>query len=314
MTVKKILFCLTLILLTAILDLPQNVHSQGETAYDVINAVNQLRAQTGLEPYTIDPWLMTYAQDHADYLAEIQTGTHVHWDGTMSWDYGIHENVASGDQGYVTAAVAVFEVWVDWGHRHIMTDYASGEIGAGIAYDAVNNQMYYTLNIRPVAGVATLASVQNTSASFIPYLTSTPDEIGWLFHVVASGDTLWSIAVSYGVTVDEIRRLNPNLGDSNTIYIGQKLLVGSASTLQAVTATVSPLPITGTPRPTNTQVTKPTLSAQTLTAFPSPTGSPVLTATENPQSKTSIGLIVLIVISLIGVSLIAWKGFQRSQR
>jgi len=49
-----------------------------------------------------------------------------------------------------------------------------------------------------------------------------------LFHEVKRGDTLYQISRKYGITVDEIRRLN-NLTKSQTIQPGQKLLVNPGS-------------------------------------------------------------------------------------
>ena len=47
--------------------------------------------------------------------------------------------------------------------------------------------------------------------------------IGEVWHIVAAGDTLWSISRRYGVTVDQIRRLN-NL-QSDLIGVGWRLRV-----------------------------------------------------------------------------------------
>ena len=44
------------------------------------------------------------------------------------------------------------------------------------------------------------------------------------YHKVVRGDTLYSISKKYGLSVDEIRRLN-NLNDSKPIQPGQKLMV-----------------------------------------------------------------------------------------
>ena len=51
--------------LTIALGAPRNAPS----AYDVIAAVNNLRASYGLPPYDVDPILMMAAQTQADYLA-----------------------------------------------------------------------------------------------------------------------------------------------------------------------------------------------------------------------------------------------------
>ena len=48
-------------------------------------------------------------------------------------------------------------------------------------------------------------------------------------YTVKSGDSLWAIAKRYGITVDELKRAN-NL-TSNTLSIGQKLIIPSKETL-----------------------------------------------------------------------------------
>jgi LysM repeat protein len=47
-----------------------------------------------------------------------------------------------------------------------------------------------------------------------------------VIHQVQSGQSLWSIAIKYGVKIDSIRRLN-NISPEGTIYMGQKLIIKS---------------------------------------------------------------------------------------
>src|SRR5690606_22581644 len=47
---------------------------------------------------------------------------------------------------------------------------------------------------------------------------------GGVIHVVQKGETLWTIARRYGLSVDELVRLN-ELSDPNRIVVGQKLVI-----------------------------------------------------------------------------------------
>ncbi len=49
------------------------------------------------------------------------------------------------------------------------------------------------------------------------------------YHEVSRGETLYRISKKYGISIDELRRLN-NLNQNQTIYPGQKLLVTADGT------------------------------------------------------------------------------------
>lgn len=50
-----------------------------------------------------------------------------------------------------------------------------------------------------------------------------PTEEVW--HTVARGDTLWAIAVRYGVEAGQVIRLNPQLKNPNIIMVGERVRV-----------------------------------------------------------------------------------------
>lgn len=91
-----------------------------------------------------------------------------------------------------------------------------------------------------------------------PLPTPTPRPDGAVIHVVAEGDTLFGIALQYGVTVEQILQLNAgSIGPDNLIVAGQELVISVPAGLQPTatptataaitlpTATATPTPQTG---------------------------------------------------------------------
>jgi hypothetical protein len=209
--------------------------AQGGLAGDLISTINALRASQGLAPYTVDAQLMAMAQQHSSYQASIRTSTHLHSNGLNPPKLGIVENVAGGTVGGLTAQIIVYEIWADPVHMKTMTGYPTGTMGVGVADDGEFD--YVTLEVRP-AGASTGSSGSSgatnnptpfTPIPVVPLATMTPRPDGNIFHEVGYGQTLWAIALAYGVTVDQLRAWNNLPADSNEIYAGQMLLVRPAS-------------------------------------------------------------------------------------
>ena len=106
--------------------------------------------------------------------------------------------------------------------------------GAGIAVSG--DTMYLILDVAAYwgdagktpwptsSGYGVPGSPGGVSQYIAPVKIATPLADGSLIHQVQSGQSLWSIAIKYGVKIDEIRRLN-NISPDGTIYIGQKLIM-----------------------------------------------------------------------------------------
>lgn len=267
---RRAIPALSLLLAALILSalFPRAARAQSESGYDIITQVNALRAAQGLEAYTVDSGLMAYAQQHSQYQADTQNSTHQHSDGSYAWGIGLNENIAVGSAGFMSPYIAVYQIWQDWVHLEPMIGYTSGQAGAGVALGADGN-VYYTLNVRAGAPVAQSTSVpqqtplrSQVTAPFVPLITNTPNPEGVIIHIVGPGESLWGIAVSYGVTMDAIRGLNGMAASDTTIYEGQRLVIRTG--VQALS-----------PTPTGAQPTSPTPP-------PSPTPTPTRTPTRAP--------------------------------
>lgn len=225
-----------------------SARSQVPTGYDLIAAVNALRAHHGLPAYHVDPLLMLSAQMQADYLASQAPGPvsgHVGPGGTdadaralaVGFPYvqglDINENWAA--MPVEMSFTEIFNtVWSDAAHQHTMLHQRGQLAGAGIAI--AGDTMYLILDVAAYWGDAgktpwptssaygATGGTSGISQYIAPVKVATPQADGSIVHQVQSGQSLWSIAIKYGVKIDTIRALN-HIAPDEMIYIGQKLLV-----------------------------------------------------------------------------------------
>lgn len=305
-------------------------------AYSLIAAVNALRISYGLTPYNVNPILMGTAQSHAEYMSRNGVShdeggiTFAERLGNAGYPLGVFrsENISAGMNQSVEATVLQWQG--DDLHWHTMMSPDLTEIGAGVAI--VNGYVYYTIDCATPLGAKpppanTLAPGETRQPVATVYIgpplartvvPNTPNADGKLVHVVGPGETLWLIAVTYKVTILEIRELN-YMSDTDAIYPGEKLLIhkGLAGAAVAVDASPSPLPTDkSTDEPTNESVIPapdvPTATfapAYTSTPLPTlplptpvtPTASPAVVA--RPAIAMDWSLIILIVIVLAALAL-----------
>ena len=316
----KLLITTLLVLIFTSIFFVKPVDAQAGSASELINTVNSLRQSQGLAPYTIDSFLMSFAQSQSDYMASLGTWTHTRPDGSTAFDYGIKENVAMGTG--MSVSYCVYTVWSDAVHWNTMVGFATGTVGAGVTVKDGN--VYYTLNVLPGDSTYTEPGEEDSSnedssinaqqepVRWIQQVeTSTPDEFGIITHTVQYGETLWTIAEAYGVPIDQILR-NSGLALSTTqVFEGQELIIQTAG---EPTATPSPTATIIPPTPTATQ------PRPTMTPFPTRTPAPTRTPTQPPSimhqtfgDGKTVG-IGLILISGLGLSLVLYFGFFKKQR
>lgn len=286
--------------------------AQAGSASELINTVNSLRQSQGLLPYTVDSFLMGFAQSQSDYMASLGTWTHTRPDGSTAFDYGIKENVAMGTG--MSVSYCVYTVWSDYVHWNTMVGYATGSVGAGVTIKDGN--VYYTLNVLPGDSTYTEPGEEESSDEDLvepvrwiqQVVTSTPDEFGIITHTVQYGETLWTIAEAYGVPIDQILR-NSGLALSTTqVFEGQELIIQTAS---EPTATPSPTATEIPPTPTATR------PRPTMTPFPTRTPAPTQTPTQPPSilhrtfsDGNTVGISLMIICG-IGLVSVIYLGFLK---
>ena len=297
---------------------------EADSPYDLINAVNSLRASYGLSAYSISSILMYTAQSQADFMAATGNVTHSGPGGISATDrllaagYPLagdlslggfrSENITGGSES-MTAQSAINQWTGDAPHLNTMISPNLTEIGAGVA--VANGRVYYVIDCaRPTtsgapqatspAGVGG-ATVPAGEASIPVVIVSTPNQNGEVVHEVLAGQSLWQIAIAYNVKINNIKSLNNFTGDS--IFPGEKLLIKKVEVTATPVETVTTIPIAS-----------PTIAATASPVQPTAT----VTSTPNPEAITSNSNVASIVIGIVALAILAggflaWRGSSAPQ-
>ena len=216
------------------------------SAYDLIIAMNTLRVSYGLPALIEDPIINAVAQSTAATMAA----------NNMSWHIGdVRGRLAAAGYGaggtvWATENFAVssggmgidqiMAVWADPDHMRPAVEPAYCNVGAGVA--TVNGKTYYILQAAYVSGqecgssssssggTSQPGSVPNpVSQLIVPVKIATPDEDGKIYHVVQAGQSFWSIAIAYQITIHDLEVWN-NLVSDTPLQSGQRLFIPGKDT------------------------------------------------------------------------------------
>ena len=286
--VRLFLFGFTLLVSLA---MAKVIEAQGDSATEVINTINSLRAQRGLAALQSHPALMQIAQQHSQYQASIGDWTHVGPDGSSPRDRAIAAGFGDGAHVLIAENVAYWQngsimdvingPWNDPDHHHTMYNPSAKYIGAGVAYSG--DLVFYTVDTgswvgdpAPTPEDPALSSTPSTSQepTAVPVVVSTPMSDGTVKHIIAGGQSLWTIAAVYDILLEELRELN-ELEPDAIMKLGDEILIQPSYT------------------PTNTPIgqASPTLpprySHTPSPASPGGTAIPFSAATPSPTDKTA---------------------------
>ncbi|MEJ2446794.1 MAG: LysM peptidoglycan-binding domain-containing protein [Anaerolineales bacterium] len=243
--------------------------------------------------------------------------------GNIALDGYRSENWAAGTNQTVDETI---QLWLgDAPHTNTMLSPQRSDIGAGVAtgVDPWGNTVYYYVietalqtssgeqqyeagllltsipetmeALYPDGTQAALAASVNQYIVPITRSTARPD--GDVVHEVKNGQSLWAIAIEYGVKINDIKLLN-NL-TSNEVYTGEKLLVQKSAT--------QPLP---TLTPTGTHQPSATPRPVTPTATRTPRPSPMSPAAES-SSGINPTLVMFLVVVVAVVGLVGWLAMSQ---
>jgi uncharacterized protein YkwD len=307
---------------------PASAHLQTNitTPSQLIDAVNSLRLANGLAALPVHPILMQSAQSQADYMAATGIVTHARPNGTytqqlLSLGFPLAGDLSAG--GFRSENIlntygplvwnGVPAAWQDAQHMNTMLSGNFTHIGAGVAqsgesyYYAVDTAAATSSGQQQESAGTILTSVPGGSSGssginefMVPVTVSTPRPDGTVIHKVQYGQSLWSIAIAYGTTIKSIQALN-GMGENQTVYQGQELLVMTGAT-QAAAA-----PATTTALPTETI---PPATVESITATEAPVIlTPTVSEDQSPQEdggSSRLFVVILIVAAFVGAGMAVW--------
>jgi LysM repeat protein len=239
-TIRR-LFIVGALVVFALAGAPPAAAQSGE-AYELIEMVNQLRADYGLPPYQIDAALMTAAQAHSEWAAAVGTHSHTGPGGSTPTDRAIAAGFGGGQSvrvseniywGGMATTQSAFNWWLNSPiHFRGMTNPEYTYIGAGAAHSESGG--FYTLVFGLLTGAAPPAAAQPSSGgqaapdlpAYVvePIELAEPSEDGSLVHVVGEGQNLWQIAEAYDEPLSEVLALN-RLDEDAIIQPGEAIVI-----------------------------------------------------------------------------------------
>lgn len=237
-------------------------HDQA-SAYDLILAMNTLRVSYGLPALIEDPIIDAVAQSTAATMAA----------NSMSWHIGdVRGRIAAAGYGgggtvWATENFAVssngmgideiMAVWADADHMRPAVNAAYCNVGAGVA--EANGKTYYVLQAAYVSehacGSSSAPSGSNSqpgsvpnpvSQLIVPVKIATPGPDGKVYHEVQAGQSFWSIAIAYQITIHDLEVWN-NTSRNIPLHAGERLFIPGKNTAGFATPTPVGMVVTQTP-------------------------------------------------------------------
>ena len=131
-------------------------------------------------------------------------------------------------------------------YSNLLGDTSYTDVAQKLSQDGYATDPYYSSSLISLVKTYDLTQLDSIAIANTPVITNKSDYTQTnngasttataTYYTVQSGDTLSGIAVEYNTTTATLTSLN-NLSNPNLIYVGQRLLVKSASTSAASSAT-----------------------------------------------------------------------------
>ena len=107
------------------------------------------------------------------------------------------------------------------------------------------------LLLLPLALFGIMLPAQASPVTQVQFPSPTPGPDGRILYTVQAGDSCFRIEALYGITVDQLRALNPQLDENCTLVVGAQLMLGVGGPA-ALSPTPGPSPTAAPPTATPT--------------------------------------------------------------
>ncbi len=206
--------------------------SRAQSAAEILQQINQFRANNGLPPLQYNSALAAAAQDQANYMAEFQVfSSHIGYGGSTplsraraaGYNGRVSENIVGGTG---MSAADGLRWWINSPIHYrtlITTQYT--EAGTGFATDG--NINYYVLVVGQPGSAPPPANSPpaNPAPLFVtPITLAEPAEDGSITHIVQEGQALWTLAAYYDVPLSDLLLYN-NLKEDAFVQPGDEIII-----------------------------------------------------------------------------------------
>ncbi|MBN2548118.1 MAG: LysM peptidoglycan-binding domain-containing protein [Anaerolineales bacterium] len=294
----------------------------GQTVYqlanEVVALVNALREANGLTALNQNQIIMQIAQSQAEYSASIGEITHYGPDGSRAYQRALAAGFSvAGDLslgGFFSENIMfgpnlspqdVVSIWQgDDPHLNTMLSPNRSDIGAGVAIS--DGLYYYVLDtgLESSRPIPTTYAAGETPGGWSPALrvaANTPAPDGSITHTVRIGETLWTIAAVYGLTVEQLAQTN-HLNADAYIFPGNKLVIREADAVIPV-GLASPVP--------SKSEEQATAALRQQTTNPAATALPDQSHNPSSQDINTTLILGMVLMAFMAVIAILWSGYKK---
>ena len=205
--------------------------AQGSPTSDILQLVNQVRAEYGLPSLSYNAALATAAQNHAGFIAANAIYSHIGVNGSTWQDRAqaagytgyAGENLVGGSR--LTPQQGV--IWWRNSAIHFSNMLNPRWTEAGVGYAVGNGQNFYVMVFgTPHDAPPPPGQQQVVDSPFIvaPIELAQPNEDGSIVHTVLEGHTFWAIAARYEVSLADLYLFN-GMNEDSVINPGDKLTI-----------------------------------------------------------------------------------------